>query len=60
MHMDTLQVKKKYEVVERSLAIFFSKFTERYPRYEFPLNIVEVCEISENLLKPTNFLLCQV
>jgi hypothetical protein len=39
MQMDTLQIKKKQEEVEKALAIFFPKCTKRHPRNEFPLTL---------------------
>lgn len=42
--MDILQIKRKQEEVERALAIFFPRCTNRHPRHECPLNVIEVCE----------------
>lgn len=46
--MDNLQIKKKQEKEEVTLAIFFPKFTKKHPRNECPLNILEVFAICED------------
>jgi len=40
--MDTMQIKRTQEEVERALAIFYPRFTRRHPRNEFPLNLIEI------------------
>ena len=47
MELDTLQINKKLEEVEKTLAIYSPKWTKKHPRNEFPLDLVDVCGICE-------------
>ena len=40
--MDTMQVKRKQEEAERSLAILCPRCTRKHPTNECPLNVIEV------------------
>ena len=47
LQMDTMQVKRKQEEVERSLAILSPRCTRKHPRNECPLNFIEVFLLCE-------------
>jgi hypothetical protein len=43
--LDTLQMKKKKQNIERALAIFFPKCRMKHPWMEYPLDQIQVCGI---------------
>jgi len=45
--IDALQVKKKQAEAEAALAIFCSRFREKHPLRECPLDKIPVCKICE-------------
>jgi len=42
LQLDTMNIKRKQEEEERTLAIFCPKCTKSHPRNEFPLNCIEI------------------
>jgi len=47
LQLDTMNIKRKQEEAERTLAIFCLKCTRRHPRNECPLNCIEICSVYE-------------
>ena len=43
LQLDTMNIRRKQEEAERSLAIFCPRCTRKHPRNECPLSIIEVC-----------------
>ena len=55
LQMDTMQIKRKKEEVERALAIFFPRFTRRHPINECPLNVIKVFSVCEEIHSTDKF-----
>jgi len=47
LQLDTINIKRKQEEVERALAIFFPRCTRRHLRNECPLNCIDICSVCE-------------
>jgi len=45
--LDSMNIKRKLEEVERALAIFCPRCTRRHTRNECPLNCIEICSVCE-------------
>jgi len=54
LQLDTMNIKRKQEEVERSLGIFCPRCTRKHPRNECPLNCIKIfstCEESHSIDK---------
>ena len=47
LQLDTMNIRRKQEEVERALAIFCPRCTRRHPRDECPLNSIEIGLVCE-------------